>query len=118
MTLTVAMLASAFGSLVAAAYAVAGTDPSPIVALFLSVGPLWAIILWLQHDAARTGVGSVLDLGWFLLLAWPFIIPWYAFKTRGRAGWRLMLGLFALILAPYATAWLVGTLVWGVAPAL
>jgi hypothetical protein len=114
MTLTVAMLAAAFGSLVAGLYAVAGTDPSPIVALFLSFGPLWAIILWLQRDAARTGVGSVLDLGWFLVLAWPFIIPWYAFKTRGRSGWRLILGLFGLIVAPYVTALIIGYLVWGV----
>ena len=75
MTLTIAMLASVLGSLAAAAYAVAGAEPSPIVALFLSLGPLLAVILWLQGDAARTGVGSVLDLGYFLLLAWPFVIP-------------------------------------------
>src|SRR5688500_8313043 len=112
-TLTVAMLASAFGSLAAGLYAVAGTDPSHVVALFLSFAPLFAIVLWLQGDAARTGVGAVHDLGYFLLLAWPFVIPWYAFKTRGRAGWWLILGLFGLILAPTFTAALVGYLAWG-----
>lgn len=113
MTLTVATLASVFGSLAAGVYAVAGAEPSPVVALFLSFAPLFAIVLWLQGDAARTGVGAVHDLGYFLLLAWPFVIPWYAFKTRGRSGWRLILGLFGLILAPYATGLVVGYLVWG-----
>jgi hypothetical protein len=29
------------------------------------------------------------------------VIPWYAFKTRGRSGWRLAIGLFGLIGAAY-----------------
>jgi len=96
-TLTVAKLAALFASLVAAAYAMAQTEPSPVIALFVSGGPLLAVILWLQKDARRTGVGSVQDLGYFLVLAWPIVIPWYAFKTRGRSGWRLTTGLFGLI---------------------
>ena len=115
-TLTVATLASVFCSLAAGVYGAAGTDPSPIVGLFLSFAPLFAVVLWLQGDAARTGVGAVHDFGYFLLLAWPFVIPWYAFKTRGRAGWWLFLGLFGLILAPTVTAALVGYLAWGVSP--
>jgi hypothetical protein len=66
--------------------------------------------MWLQQDARRTGVGSVQDWGYFLLLAWPVVVPWYAFKTRGRAGWRLTLELFGLILAAYLTGTLVGLL--------
>src|SRR6267142_1998679 len=92
-TLTVAKLAALFASLVAAAYATAQIEPSPVVALFLSFGPLFAVVLWLQKDARQTGVGSVQDLGFFLLLAWPVVIPWYAFNTRGRSGWRLTAGL-------------------------
>ncbi len=106
-TLTVAKLASLFASVVAALYASAQLEPAPMVALFLSGGPLYAIILWLQRDAHRTGVGAVVDLGYFLLLAWPFVIPWYMFKTRGRSGWRLSAGLFGLIAAPYVTGLLV-----------
>ena len=116
MELIVAMLASAVGSLAAAVYAVAGAEPSPVVALFLSFAPLFAVVIWLQGDAARTRVRYVHDLGWFLLMAWPVVIPWYAFKTRGPAGWRLIVGLFGLIIAPYVTAMLVAILVWGVIP--
>ena len=111
-TLTVAKLAALFASLIAAAYAAAQVAPSPVIALFVSGGPLLAVILWLQKDARRTGVGSVQDLGYFLLLAWPVVIPWYAFKTRGRSGWRLTTGLFGLIGAAYVTWLLVAYVVW------
>ncbi len=111
-TLTVARLAALFASLVAAVYASVQLEPSPIVALFLSAGPLYAVILWLEKDAHRTGVGAVQDLGYFLLLAWPVVIPWYAFKTRGRSGWRLTAGLFGLIGAAYLTWLFVAFTVW------
>ena len=110
--LLVARLTALFTSLVAAAYVLAQAEPSPVVTLFLSAAPTFAVVIWLQRDAARTGVGSVLDLGYFLLLAWPIVIPWYAFKSRGGAGWRLALGLLGLILAPYATALVLGELFW------
>ena len=62
-TLNVAKLAALFSSLAAALYAATQIEPSPIVELFLSGGPLFAVILWLQKDARRTGVGAVPDWG-------------------------------------------------------
>lgn len=100
-TLRLAKLTAVFCSLVAVLYAATASEPSPAVELFLSFGPLLAVIIWLQKDARRTGVGAVQDWGYFLFLAWPVVIPWYAFKTRGRAGWRLTAGLFGLILSAY-----------------
>jgi hypothetical protein len=111
-TLSVAKLAALFCSLVAGMYAAVQTEPSPVVALFLSGGPLIAVILWLQKDGQRTGVAAVQDWGYFLLLAWPVVIPWYAFKTRGRSGWRLMAGLFGLIGASSIVWMLVAYVVW------
>jgi hypothetical protein len=105
-TLTVAKVTALFSSLAAALYAATQIEPAPVVALFFSFGPSMAVILWLQKDARRTGVGAVQDWGYFLMLAWPVVIPWYAFKTRGRRGWRLTAGLFGLILASYFT-WMV-----------
>ena len=113
-TLGVAKLTAIFCSLAAAVYAATQTEPSPSIAYFLSGGPLLAVVIWLQKDARRTGVGTVQDWGYFLLLAWPVVIPWYAFKTRGRSGWRLILGLFGLVAAAYiswfVTAYLVRAL--------
>jgi hypothetical protein len=110
--LKVAKLAALFCSLAAAAYAATQSEPSPVVALFLSGGPLLAVVLWLQKDARRTGVGAVQDWGYFLLLAWPVVIPWYAFRTRGRSGWRLAAGLFGLVGASYITWMVVAYAVW------
>ena len=111
-TLRVAILAAFFCSVAAALYAATQIEPSPVVALFFSGGPLLAVILWLQKDARRTGVGAVLDWGYFLLLAWPVVIPWYAFKTRGRSGWRLTLGLLGLIAAAHISWLVVAYVMW------
>ncbi len=112
LTLTVARITAVFASLAAATYAMAEIEPSPAIALFLSWGPLYAVILWVQKDARRTGVGAVLDFGYFLLLAWPLVIPWYAYRTRRRAGWRLTVGLFGLIAAAYVTWMIVTYVMW------
>jgi hypothetical protein len=111
-TMKVAKLAALFCSLAAAIYAGVQTEPSPVVALFLSGGPLLAVILWLQKDARRTGVGAVQDWGYFLLLAWPVVIPWYAFATRGWLGWRLTAGLFGLVGASYISWMVVAYVMW------
>ena len=111
-TLRVATLTALCCSVATAIYVVVEIEPSPLMALFLSGAPLLAVILWLQKDARRTGVGAVLDWGYFLLLAWPVVIPWYAFRTRGRSGWKLAAGLFALIGASYMTVLIVAYASW------
>jgi hypothetical protein len=87
-------------------------QPSPAVELLFSAGPLLAVVLWLQKDAQRTRAPAVLDWGYFLLLGWPVVIPWYAFKTRGHGGWRLTAGLFALIGSAYIAGALTGLIMW------
>ena len=111
-TLTVASIAAVFNALAAATYAAARIEPSPVIQLFFAYGPLYAVILWLRRDAHLTGVGAVQDLGYFLLLAWPVVIPWYAFRTRGRAGWRLTTGLLGLIFAAHITWFVAAYAIW------
>ena len=113
-TLWTSKMAALVCSAAAALYAGVGLEPSPFVELVLSAGPLFTVILWLQKDAQRTRTAAVLDWGLFLYIAWPIVIPWYAWSSRGRAGWRLALGLIALILAPYLTGVSVAWLVYGV----
>jgi hypothetical protein len=36
-----------------------------------------------------------LDLGFFLYLAWPVVMPYYLVKTRGAKGLLIMLGFVA-----------------------
>jgi hypothetical protein len=99
--LQIAKAAAVFSAIVAAVYAALRVEPSAPLGVFLTAAPTLAVILWLVKDARRTGVGAVTDLGYFLVLAWPIVIPWYALKTRGSKGWALVGLLFGLILAPY-----------------
>src|SRR5258708_2449501 len=104
LTRRVARLVALSSSVIAALYVVTRAEPAPVVQLYVIFAPAVAVILWLQKDARRTKVGAVLDLGYFLWLAWPVVIPWYALKTRGPSGWRLIAELFGLIAAPHVTA--------------
>jgi len=108
LTLTTAKIVALSCSIAAIPYALLRVAPHPFIGLMMQAGPLLAIVCWLQKDARRTGVGSVLDFGYFAITAWPVVIPWYAFTTRGGEGWRLTAGLFALIAAPYVT-WILAT---------
>ena len=112
-TLRTACLTTAFCSVVAALYLTAAIEPAPVVLLFISFAPVTAVCLWLQKDARRTGVGNIQDWGFFLWLFWPVLIPWYAFKTRGIAGWRLAVALLGLAWAPMITASAVSLLLYG-----
>lgn len=77
--------------------------PGAVTFLF-TIGLLWAVGWWLRGDSRRRGVLSVYDLGFFLYLAWPVVMPYYLIKTRGAKGLLVMLGF----VAAYVGAALVG----------
>jgi hypothetical protein len=108
MRLWLAVITGVFCSAVTAMYVGAGVEPSPAVQTWLAAGPPWMMILWMCQDARRKHIAAVTDLGFFLMLFWPIVIPWYVFNSRGRAGWKLLLGLAALVLATPVT----GIIVW------
>jgi polyferredoxin len=68
------------------------------VTLISAFGILWAVGWWLRTDSRRRGVLSVYDLGFFLYLAWPLIMPYYLIKTRGAKGLLVILGFLAAYL--------------------
>ncbi len=72
----------------------------PLSALAL-IACVWA---WFAAYSARHGIRWPLDLGCFLAIAWPFLLPYYVLRTEGRRGWG-RIGLFCFT---YFTAWLVG----------
>src|SRR6267378_2391699 len=64
----------------------------PGVMLLYWVGFLWAVGWWLRIDSRKRGVAAIYDLGFFLYIAWPVVIPYYLVKTRGAKGLLLILG--------------------------
>ena len=99
--LRLAIAMSVFCSVVTAMYVRARVEPVPIMAWLLSAGPTLLVVLWIVRDARRRHIAAVHDLGFFLAVFWPFAIPWYAVASRGRAGWKLLLGLLGIIAAPF-----------------
>ncbi|MGE3468227.1 MAG: hypothetical protein AB7J13_15015 [Pyrinomonadaceae bacterium] len=47
---------------------------------------LWIVWWWLMSDSLRHGVRWPLDLGMFIYIAWPLLVPYHLFSTRGWAG--------------------------------
>jgi hypothetical protein len=70
-------------------------------------GFLWAVGWWLRTDCRKRNVAVVYDLGLFLYLAWPIVMPYYLVKTRGAKGLLLILSF----IVAYAGAAMLGILV-------
>ena len=85
-------------------YVFVRVDPHPFVSLVITLGPLVAAIGWLRADARARRVELVHDMGLFLWLAWPVLIPWYAMRTRGRHGLPLGLLVMLAIVGPILLA--------------
>ncbi len=66
-------------------------EPSPAFMLIDSVGLLWIVGWWLLRDSRKRGVAWVYDIGFFLSIAWPLIMPYYLLKTRGAKGLLVIL---------------------------
>jgi len=65
---------------------------------------LWIIGWWLRSDSRRRNVAWVYDMGFFLCIAWPIVMPYYLLKTRGAKGLLVILGF----IAAYFTAAIAG----------
>ncbi len=65
---------------------------------------LWIIGWWLGTDSRKRGVLLVYDVGFFLCIAWPIVMPYYLVKTRGAKGLLVILGF----IGAYAGAAIVG----------
>jgi len=82
--LTIVQIVSGF-------YLAGSIKPPPSFALLYTFGLFWGISWWLLKDSRKRGVGWVLDMGLFLYIAWPLIVPYYLLKTRGVKGLLVIL---------------------------
>lgn len=98
---------SAFFSTMAAVYALAGIEPSPVMALGIAGGPLVASVSWFRRDARANHLWLPYDWQFLLFPFWPFwplLLTWYAVRTRRRRAAGLVVRLLAAILAPILTS--------------
>jgi hypothetical protein len=86
------------------AYLAYGIEPPPAYELLHFVGIVWILGWWLRQDLAKHKVGWPLDLGMFLQIAWPAVVPYYLFRTRGVRAFIII----AIFVAMYFTPLVIG----------
>jgi hypothetical protein len=72
--------------LISGVYLASGRETPPTFAAVYVFGFLWMIGWWLRDDSKRREIRWVYDIGFFLYLAWPFVLPYYLLKSRGLKG--------------------------------
>ena len=82
-------------------------EPPPAYTLLYALALLWIIGWWLRTDSRKRGIAWVYDMGLFLIIAWPFIMPFYLVKSRGDKGLFAILGF----VGAYVGAVLIGIIV-------
>lgn len=71
-------------------------EPPPAFSVLYPLGLLWVVGWWLRDDSRKRGVGWVFDMGLFLYIAWPVLMPYYLLKTRGAKGLLALLAFAAV----------------------
>jgi hypothetical protein len=59
---------------------------------------------WVRVDRRVRGFSVPFEFDALVFFAWPFIVPYYLYRTRGRRGLFLVTGIYGLYLMPYFTA--------------
>jgi hypothetical protein len=82
-------------------------DSVPILGVLFVMTSLYA---WFWSYSQSHRVAWVMDMGWFLFIAWLIILPYCIIRAEGRPGWARV-GLFCLTyLGAFVTGW--ATLLW------
>jgi hypothetical protein len=59
---------------------------------------------WVHIDRRIRGFSVPFEFDAFVFFVWPFIVPYYLYRTRGGRGLLLVAGIYGLYLMPYVTA--------------
>jgi hypothetical protein len=88
-------------------YIVFEGDAPASLTLVTALGFVWIVGWWMRRDSRQRGISWVYDMGMFLYILWPIIMPYYLLKSRGVRGLLIILG-FAVA---YIGGLLVGALI-------
>jgi hypothetical protein len=91
-------------------YQAQGIEPPAALTLVSLLGLLWIIGWWLRADSRKRQVSLVYDMGLFLYVAWPIIMPYYLLRTRGTKGLLVALGFMVAYLGATTAGIIIGLL--------
>jgi hypothetical protein len=76
-------------------YLASGLEPPAFFTAAYVLGFLWIVGWWLRADSVKRNFRWIFDMGLFLYVAWPIVLPYYLFKTRGARALLVILGFVA-----------------------
>jgi hypothetical protein len=88
-----------FTQIVTGIYVASGLEPPALFTAVVFLGFLWITGWWLRTDSRKREFRWVYDMGLFLYVAWPIVLPYYLLKTRGARGLLVILGFVAAYIA-------------------
>ena len=91
----------AFTAIAQGAYFASGIEEPPGFTVIVPLGYLWIVGWWLMKDSRKRGVAWVYDMGLFLNIAWPFLMPYYLVKTRGAKGLLVIVAFVGAFIAAF-----------------
>ena len=62
------------------------------------------LTLWVRLDRLVRSFKVHYEFDTFVFFAWPFLVPYYLYRSRGRRGLLVTAGIFGLYLAPLISA--------------
>jgi len=65
------------------------------------------VVAWFRSYSRAFRITQPMDMGWFLLIAWPVVVPYFIISREGRRGFR-RIGSFIF---GWALAALIGALI-------
>lgn len=89
-------------------YLARGVDAPGVYHLLSFLALVWLMGWWLQQDSRKHEFKWVYDMGFFLYVAWPIILPYYLFKTRGLKALLTIL----IFLAVYFGTYIIGVVIY------
>ena len=91
-------------------YVVTEGGPPASFTLANTLGLVWIIGWWMRRDSQRRGIAWIYDMGMFLYVLWPFIMPYYLLKSRGARGLLVVLGFVVAYVGGYLAGGLTAAL--------
>lgn len=86
------------GNLGGALYGAYGLQPSSAFRALYFAATAWAMAWWFVEDRRARGLAVSIDYGWFALWAWPLVLPYHLFRTRGWRGFAVIGKCIALFI--------------------
>jgi hypothetical protein len=82
-----------------------GEDLSPTTEALWALAFALFLAWWVYSDRRARGFSAPFEFDAFVVFAWPVVVPYYLFRTRGRVGLALGASVWLLYLIPTLVAW-------------